>query len=361
MSQRIIFFHTLNDFSGSPKVLASVIKGLSGKGYNIDLYTSSSETGHLAGIQGVKYHTVFYRFTHNKFITLIRFILLQLRYFFIAFKYHANNDVVFYLNTILPFGAALGAKIIRKRIIYHVHEYPVKRNLIHKIAIYIFLKCADSAIFVSNYLFNSYNMAPKRKFMVYNALLPEFTEIAGKHQPAINKPFNIMMASSLKAYKGVDIFLRLAEQLSDHHFYLVLNASEKEIKHYFKRKEFPGNLEIIASVKDLHAFYTRANLVVNLSIPALCTESFGLTILEAMNYGIPVIVTPAGVITELVKNDLNGYQIDPLDLDALLKKINKIFSSEENYFLLSSGSRIMSKEFAYDPMLEKIETILKKI
>ena len=38
--KKIVCFHLLNDYSGSPKVLNLILKGLSMKGYEIDLVTS---------------------------------------------------------------------------------------------------------------------------------------------------------------------------------------------------------------------------------------------------------------------------------------------------------------------------------
>ena len=38
--KKIVCFHLLNDYSGSPKVLNLILKGLSMKGYEIALVTS---------------------------------------------------------------------------------------------------------------------------------------------------------------------------------------------------------------------------------------------------------------------------------------------------------------------------------
>jgi len=361
MSQRIIIFHTLNDFSGSPNVLASVIRGLAGKGYKIDLYTSSSETGHLSGIPGVNYHTVFYRFTNNKFVTLIRFILLQLRYFFISLQYHGNNDVIFYINTILPFGAALGGKLIHKKLIYHVHENPVIKNLIHKIAIEILLKYSDKTLFVSKWLFDSYVMNPERKILVTNALSPEFTKVAKEHQPEFSTPFSILMISSLKKYKGIDMFLDLALKLEQFNFCLVLNAGITEIKNYFKDRKVPKNFRFFPGTDNLHQFYSKAHLLVNLSLPELCIESFGLTILEALAYGIPVIVPPIGGVAELVEDGINGFKANPHNQPDLIDKISGILSDEAKYSLLSLNSRRIAGRYSYKAMIDKIEEVIAQL
>ncbi|GHT60112.1 hypothetical protein FACS18945_6250 [Bacteroidia bacterium] len=53
MIKKIVFIHSLNNFSGSPKVLATIVRALVGK-YEIDLVTSKTQ-GFLSDIEGIKY------------------------------------------------------------------------------------------------------------------------------------------------------------------------------------------------------------------------------------------------------------------------------------------------------------------
>ncbi len=357
-SRKLIFFHSYNDYSGSPNVLSSVIRGLSEKGFSIDLYTSSSEIGHLSGISDVNYHRVSYRFSPNRALTLFRYIILQARLFFIAFKYLKDPEIIFYINTILPFGAALGGKLIHKRVIYHVHENPVVKNFIHRIAILVFKKCADKAIFVSEYLYNSYKIDINKKILIYNALSLEFVKIAERNKPVLKQPLYIMMACSLKKYKGVDVLIELAKKLQEYRFILAMNASDSDIRKYFRGKMLPQNIDLICGQNDLHPYYKKSNLVVNLSNPDLFVESFGLTALESLTYGIPVIVPPAGGIIEMVEDGINGYIIDPRNEVDLIKIIHMIFSDEEKYLLLSSNARQIAKKFSFASMISKIELVL---
>ena len=58
-------------------------------------------------------------------------------------------------------------------------------------------------------------------------------------------------------------------------------------------------------------------MVVSLTNPKLVVETFGLTPLEAMSAGLPVIVPTQGGIAEMVKDGNNGYKIDVQELDAV--------------------------------------------
>lgn len=358
MKNKIVFFHMLNDHSGSPNILALIIKGLIKKGYEIELYSSTANIGFLSDIEGVKYNEVFYKFSTNKLFTSILFIYAQMRYFFAVMKYNKEVNTQIYINTILPFGAALGAALINKKVIYHIHEKPITKNIIQNIGISIFKRFSDKSIFVSKYLFNSFDLPINKKKLVYNSLAPEFSLVAKqvKDVPIMN--YSILMICSLRTYKGVLVFLELANMLKEYSFTLVLNANEKEILSFFRSFEIPNNLQIFETQTNLHPFYRSANLVVNLSLTDAWVETFGLTALEAMSYGIPVIVPPIGGITEIVEDGIQGFKIDSREINQLVDKITLVFNDPLLYKKMSEESRIKANLFSFDNMIDKVEQII---
>jgi glycosyltransferase involved in cell wall biosynthesis len=84
-----------------------------------------------------------------------------------------------------------------------------------------------------------------------------------------------------------------------------------------------------------------------------------MTALEAMNYGLPVIVPPRGGISELVVDGYNGYHLSYTDLDKIVATIIKIAENPDLYLELSNGAREMVEKFSYTDMIENIESILK--
>ena len=354
MKKRIAFFHMLNDYSGSPHVLALIIKGLVERGYNVDLYTSSSNRGFLSGLKGVKYHNIFYEFTTNKIRTFILFFYAQICYFIIAIKLSRNKTTI-YINTILPFGATLGAALINMKVIYHIHEKPVKQNFIQRIALKTFQNFSHKRIFVSRYLKEQYNDPNKNNILIYNSLSKSFSSIALQHKPKLVKPFTILMVCSLRKYKGVDVFRELAFRLTDYNFILVLNASDSDIASYFQDSIIPNNLKINSTQTSLHPYFSQSHLVLNLSIPHLWIETFGLTALEAMAYGIPVIVPPIGGIAEIIDDGIEGFKVNSTDKDLLINRIDEVLSNEQRYYEMSINARLKADSFSYTNMIDDVE------
>ena len=123
---KIVCFHLLNDYSGSPHVLSQVIRGFVSDSFEIDLYTSGvDQKGFLSDLYGVNTHHFSYRFSRFKLVSLFLLFISQLSLFFRLLKYN-REKVTFYVNTVLPFGAALAGWIMNKRVIYHFHETSIK-------------------------------------------------------------------------------------------------------------------------------------------------------------------------------------------------------------------------------------------
>ena len=354
---KIIFIHLLNDFSGSPKVLSQIVKNYKNKNHDVELFTSKDE-GFLSNIVD-KHHNFFYKRFENKFLTLFSYTLSQFHLFFkILFS---KSDIV-YINTLLPFGAALGAKISGKEVIYHIHETSIRPNILKKFLRYIVSNTASKIIFVSNDLAQKEKFENKKSFVIHNALENSFLKIASKYTYSHKheNKFIVMMICSLKDYKGIPEFLKIAKKLELHEhisFRLILNSEQNEIDDYFKNKKFK-NIEIFSKQKDLEKFYSSSSLVLNLSRIDDCIETFGLTIVEAMAYGVPVIVPPVGGPIEIVEEDKEGFLISSYDVDKVAKKIEELANDEKLCMNLSSNARKKALDFSEDIFLENISKVI---
>ncbi len=230
--KRIVCFHLYNDYSGSPKVLKLVLKGLLEKGVGIDLVTSRGGVlDELKGNGDIRFSTYRYRFSTHGAVTMVRYTLVQLYTFLVAFRYAFRRDVVFYINTLLPVGPALAGRLMGKRVVYHYHENAFVKGVFYRSLAWAMQRLASEIICVSAYQ-ASFLKRKKGVTVVPNALPKEFVEQLHPNVEAAFERKTVLMLSSLKEYKGTREFIELAAGMPQYEFVLVINDTQENINSY---------------------------------------------------------------------------------------------------------------------------------
>ena len=356
---RIFAFHLLNDFSGSPKVLMQVVKAFSNQGHNVTLIINKNSDGFLSNISNVDYIYFPYTFYGNRIARLLSLIHSQLKLFITLFQIIKKSDLL-YINTVLPFGAAILGKIKKTRIVYHLHETTMKPLILKKSLFGIARMAASDVIYVSNYLSKQEQFSTSKSHILFNAIEDSFISLAEVNRTYNRYPTNVLMVCSLKKYKGVDEFVTLATSNPKYFFSLVVNASEGDIANYFKKISTPKNLSIHPTQKNLHPFYKWADVILNLSRPDGWIETFGLTIIEGMAYGLPAIVPTVGGVTELVKNRENGFLVDSRNHSLLHKRLNEILGNPNSYDRMVQDCHAKIRKYTEQEFQEQCSKILSR-
>lgn len=336
-TKRIFAFHLLNDRSGSPKVLSQLVKQWIDNGLNVSVYTQVSQDGFLSHIPNVHYINGWYIYKKNVWLRFVFFSISQLILLVTMWRSIKKEDIV-YVNTVLPFGAAILGKLKQATVIYHIHESTVNPPIL-KWFLFSVVRCtAHKIINVSKYVEKSHGITSIPNVLHYNtiddAFLEHVTDKSHTHSPR-----NILMICSLKTYKGVFEFLQLAKDFPLYDFQLVLNASQDELNSFFYKISLPDNLTCFPSQKDVHPFYRWADVIVNLSRPDGWIETFGLTIIEGMAYGLPAIVPPIGGILEVIEEGVTGFSVDARNRSKLNETLQKIMSNPSQYHDMAKAAK----------------------
>lgn len=330
-----LFVHPKNDYTGSTRVLSNIIAS---DYNNDDVYVITQKgNGFLSNLHNVK--LINYSEFHilSRPIPIITDFITRLKVFVLVLFYGRRFETV-YINTIVPYSAALAARVIRKKVIYHIHEKFVGRSISFRIIEWVFNNTAAHRIYVSQYTKSKYTSNSKcTDEVLYNKLSNAYLKKVRFRPFSERKKMNILMISSLSLAKGVDVFVDLAKYLPQYNFTLILSAPQSKINNFFKDFNVPSNCEILPSQNDIHSFLYDADLMLNLSNPFFWVETFGMTILEAMPYGIPSIVPNVGGPLELVTDDYNGYCVDVTDIRQISNAIVKSLD-DGNYFRLCNNT-----------------------
>lgn len=341
---RVIAVHLLNDRSGSPLVFRHALQTLAAAGARIDLLTATpGSAGFLSDLPGVRLHTLPYRRFSQPLCTLLAFCWTQLVIFW-QVRRLADPGTVVYVNTLLPAGAAVAGWLRGASVVYHLHEVSVRPAILRRVLVWVAAHTAARVLHVSEYLRTALALPVARQKVVYNALDADFCAAADS-APSLTARFTVLMACSLRDYKGIPELFALAQALPALRFELVLNASPAEVAHYRATHPKPANLTVFPAAREMHSHYRRAAVVVNLSRPNEWIETFGMTVLEALRYGRPVIVPPVGGVAEVNIEGETGYAIDGRDLPALVRALRVLSTHPEQYAQMAAAGRRRAARF----------------
>ena len=357
--KKILAFHLYNDYSGSPKVLRQTLGGLARAGYDIALCTSRG--GVLDGLrgEGVDICHFNYRFSSFRPLTFLRLVRSELFMMLYGLR-HGSRDSIFFVNTLLPTLAAVAGRLRGARVVYHYHENAFVKSMMYRSKAWCMKRLANEIICVSDYQKDMLN-AKGNAVVLPNALPDSFRVRLTPDAEAAFMRRNVLFVGSLKIYKGILDFIDLARACPDINFTAVLSASREEIDAFVANFEVdvPSNLTMHPRQEDTVPFYNNASVVVNLSNRSMVLETFGLTIIEAMADGLPVVVPVSGGIAELVEDGKNGWHIDSQDMGRLKGTIENILNDKGLYMRLSANAISMSKKYDETQYFAKMCVIIE--
>lgn len=357
----IVCFHLFNDYSGSPIILRTVLKGLLRNGFHITLRTSRG--GILDSLDDENLSTSYYayHFSPRPLVTMARYAWVQCHTFFYAWRYAGKKNCVFYINTLLPVGPALAGWMMGKRVVYHYHENAWIKGHVYKMLSRVMRWIASDIICVSDY--QRRTLHDNRKVTIIpNAVSDKFMAAARADAAAAYSRKTVLMACSCKKYKGVEAFFKVAERLPQFRFLLVLNESSDKVAAFLKELHVPSleNVRVEPSTNDMVSVYARASLLLNLSDRTLFIETFGMTVVEAMCFGLPCIVPEVGGVSELVQEGVNGYHVDSHDTQLLSNRIESLLTDRDFYAQMANNAYESSQNYKETAMVDAIHRLLIK-
>ena len=227
-------------------------------------------------------------------------------------------------HSLLP---VLFAKIFRKKAIVVIGGYDVCR--IRKFNYGAFctsfrgwfcgssMRFADCILPVSGYVDRKAKViAPRaQRKMIYNCVSLEDTPVNGLHKTDTVLTVGLIDNERTFYLKGIDTFIETARLLPGFRFEIV-GINRSKLGH--KLGNLPGNITLYNKVKpkELSAFYLYAKIYCQLSR----SESFGVSIAEAMSYGDFPIVTQEGGMPEVVGSAGAVVARDPQTIAKLISE-----------------------------------------
>ena len=163
-------------------------------------------------------------------------------------------------------------------------------------------------------------------------------------------------------YFLIEVFRKLRQNTPELQLVLVGNG-EREYKEAFLNeiKKELANGDIIykekVQQKELPEIYGKAEVFLFTSN----YEIFGMVLLEAMYFGLPVVSSMNGGASMLIEDGKNGYVIETFDLETWTQKLEDILGDRDKRARMGESAREkILRNFTWERIAEKFEAVYRQ-
>jgi glycosyltransferase involved in cell wall biosynthesis len=281
---------------------------------------------------------------------------------------HLSFDLI-HAHDWMTYPAGLYAAHVSGRpLIAHVHATEFDRSgdhpnqYVYDLERHTFLNC-QGVITVSNYtrsiLISQYGVPADRIHPVYNAAEFDMQYHGGVSRPVREKI--VLFLGRITFQKGPDYFVRAARKVieeynnvrfvmvgsGDMYHRMIEMAADLGIGRYF---HYTGFLKR----PDIDRIFRMSDLYV---LPSV-SEPFGISVLEAMVAGVPVIVSRQSGVAEIIENCI---KVNFWDVDEMAHHILRVLRDENLHRQLAEGGRSEALSLSWEESAKKISSIYAKI
>jgi glycosyltransferase involved in cell wall biosynthesis len=164
-------------------------------------------------------------------------------------------------------------------------------------------------------------------------------------------------------YKNIDTLIRVYHQLPENiknkYSLLIIGkfagTYSRDLMELVRQGGEEKRVKFIDSVmpEELPGYYKNAKILIHLSL----YEGFGLTVAEAMNFGLPVIASDRSSIPEVVGD--GGILVNPQDIGQVTEAIIKLIENAELYKKLSENGRQRAGQFTWQKSAQQLREIFQ--
>lgn len=171
-----------------------------------------------------------------------------------------------------------------------------------------------------------------------------------------NTPELLFLSNMMKA-KGVEVLLEACKllHLKGINFKMtfiggIVDIRENDFNAFVDEHDLKDKVEYVGPKygSDKHSYFEQVDLFIHPTF----NDVQPLTILEAMQYGLPVISTDEGTIADMVEDGVSGYIVPKADPNTLANRIEHLIKSKA---LRQEMSRAARKRYEQRFTLEKFE------
>ena len=166
--------------------------------------------------------------------------------------------------------------------------------------------------------------------------------------------YDYVYVGRLEESKGILKLLEIWDQLDEKYILTIVGGGdiEAQLRQKYKKPNiiFKGK----CSRKETMTIVSRSKYLIQSS---LLYETFGLTIIEAMSAGVPVIGYDIGTRRDFIEDGINGFLSRPGELKSVIERSYDF----ESYDRLSTAAKESAKRYENEYVIERQIEIYKNI
>jgi len=257
--------------------------------------------------------------------------------------------------------------IFKKKVIFHSHggalaDFYSRSPVYLKFIFRFFFNNVDKIICLSPQWLDFFKtkFSPKSVCVLENMVLENKMPASDKHNPKLTLLFLGIVCDAKGIFDLIDVIIDNKEEFKGR---LSLRIGGKgEIDRLNKLIEY-NELSDIISFEGWVSGDVKARLLNESDIYILPShfEALPLSILEAMTYALPIIATNVGGVPEIVKNNINGFLIQPGDKNQLAISIRKFLSDKSLAPFLGKSSASLVEQYYPRNVIPKLVNIYEEL
>lgn len=137
----------------------------------------------------------------------------------------------------------------------------------------------------------------------------------------------------------------------------LLVGSGKDMGHFKQLTEDLNNIEFVGQKENVGDYLAAFDLFI---FPSR-HEGLGSILLDAMDFGLPIIASNVGGIPEIIKNEVNGILVDLNSLDDYYNALKSLFSDTKMRSRMQQSNTEKGKSFSVKTMTDQYIKLYNQI
>jgi len=284
----------------------------------------------------------------NRLINIIYYFIMLLRkknsFIFVDHNLHVRLSVPLLLTRLLTGNRYA---VITFHVLHILRRNPVMKK-IEYCSEKLLLKNAEIIIVSSKNTYQDimkFRINPDKIRIIYPA-----SSYRAAKEPERKTASKLLFIGNLEPRKGIDILIRALYTIKNMDFSLDIVGDFLQQEQYYKylislvdKYDMSKKIKFLGHVNAelLQKHFDEANIFI---FPSL-HEGYGIVLLEAMNFGLPIIASDIAPITEILTHGVHGFLFPPGDHEALAGYIKELLCDTVLQRKIGLNNYLTSKKF----------------